>query len=76
LISVFFFLIYHVLSMIGEKSAKDLSMQAYEGMWLANMVFVPIALFLIYTAKNDVQLFDFSSLLNRMNQFLKKKEIQ
>ena len=46
--------------MIGEKSAKDLSMQAYEGMWLANMVFVPIALFLIYKAKNDVQLFDFS----------------
>ena len=24
LISVFFFIIYHVLSMIGEKSAKDL----------------------------------------------------
>ena len=76
LVSVFFFLIYHVLSMIGEKSAKDLSMQAYEGMWLANMVFVPIALFLIYKARNDVQLFDFSPLLKRMNQFLKKKEIQ
>jgi len=76
LVSVFFFLIYHVLSMIGEKSAKDLSMQAYEGMWLANMVFVPIALFLIYKAKNDVQLFDFSPLLKRMNQFLKKKEMQ
>jgi len=29
LISVFFFLIYHVLSMIGEKSAKDLSMVSY-----------------------------------------------
>ncbi len=76
LVSVFFFLIYHVLSMIGEKSAKDLSIQAYEGMWLSNMVFVPIALFLIYKAKNDAQLFDLSPLLNRMNQFLKKKEIQ
>ena len=76
LVSVFFFLIYHVLSMIGEKSAKDLSMQAYEGMWLANMVFVPIALFLIYKAKNDAQLFDLSTLINRINQFLKKKEIQ
>jgi lipopolysaccharide export system permease protein len=76
LVSVFFFLIYHVLSMIGEKSAKDLSLQAYEGIWLANMVFVPIALFLIYKAKNDVQLFDFSPLLKRTNQLLKKKEIQ
>jgi len=45
-------------------------------MWLANMVFVPIALFLIYMAKNDVQLFDLSPLLKRMNQILKKNEIQ
>ncbi len=76
LVSVFFFLIYHVLSMIGEKSAKDLSVQAYEGIWLANIVFTPIALFLIYKAKNDAQLFDFSSLLKSVNQFLKKREIQ
>ena len=44
--------------MIGEKSAKELSLQAYEGIWLANMVFLPIALFLIYAAINNVQLFD------------------
>ena len=66
LISVFFFIIYHVLSMIGEKSAKDLSMQAYEGIWLANIVFFPIAIFLVYKAKNDSQLFDFSSVFKRI----------
>jgi lipopolysaccharide export system permease protein len=66
LISVFFFIIYHVLSMIGEKSAKDLSMQAYEGIWLANIVFLPIAIFLVYKAKNDSQLFDFSSMFKRI----------
>lgn len=76
LFSVFFFLIYHVLSMIGEKSVKDLSMKAYEGMWIANMVFSLIALFLIYKAKNDVQLFDFSPLLKRINQFFKKAQVQ
>ena len=76
LISVLFFLFYHVTSMVGEKAAKDLSMQAYEGMWLANLVFSPIALFLIYKAKNDAQLFDFSPLLKSVNQFLKKREIQ
>lgn len=76
LISILFFLIYHVLSMIGEKSAKDLSLQAYEGIWLANMVFVPIALFLIYAAINNVQLFDFSPFFKRTNQLLEKKQIQ
>jgi lipopolysaccharide export system permease protein len=76
LVSVFFFLIYHVLSMVGEKSAKDLSMTAFEGMWLANTVFTPIAFFLIYKAKNDAQLFDFSSLLKRINPFLKKIKLK
>ncbi len=75
LVSVFFFLIYHVLGMIGEKSAKDLSMEAYEGMWLTNAVFLPIALFLIYKAKNDARLIDFSNLINYFNQLIKKKKI-
>ena len=36
---------------------KDLSIQAYEGMWLSNIFFLPIALLLIYKAKNDSELF-------------------
>jgi lipopolysaccharide export system permease protein len=62
LIAVFFFLIYHVLSMIGEKAAKDLSIEAYQGMWMTNAIFLPIAIFLIYKAKNDAQIFDFGKL--------------
>ena len=76
LVSVFFFLLYHVLSIIGEKSAKDLSVQAYQGMWLTNIVFTPIALFLIYKARTDSQLFDFSPLLKRINPLLKKIRIK
>ena len=76
LVSVFFFLLYHVLSIIGEKSAKELSMQAYQGMWLTNIVFTPIALFLIYKASTDSQLFDFSPLLKRINPLLKKIKIK
>ena len=41
-------------------------MQAYEGIWLANIVFLPIAIFLVYKAKNDSQLFDFSSVFRRI----------
>ena len=48
LVSVFFFLIYHVISIIGEKSAKDLSMEPYQGMWLTNTIFLPVIIFLIY----------------------------
>ena len=76
LISVFFFIIYHVLSMIGEKSAKDLSMHAHEGIWLANIVFLPAALLLVYKAKNDSQLFDFSAVYKRNIPLNKKTKIQ
>ena len=53
LISVFFFLIYHVLSMIGEKAAKDLSIEVYQGMWLTHIVLLPITLLLMYIAINE-----------------------
>lgn len=74
LVSVLFFIIFHVLSMIGEKAAKDLSMQAYEGMWLTNGIFTLIATVLIYKASNDAQLFDFSSIQSKINQFIKSRK--
>ena len=70
LISIFFFIIYHVLSMIGEKAAKDLSLEAFQGMWLANILFLPIAIFLIYKANNDLQIFNISNL--KVSIFTKK----
>ena len=69
LVSVIFFILYHVINMIGEKSAKDLSMQANEGMWLSNVLFIPIAVFLIYKAKNDLSLFEFSRLTLIFNRY-------
>ena len=72
LVSVLFFILFHVLNMIGEKATKELSMQAYEGMWLANIAFLPIAIFLIYKAKNDAALFDFTRLILVFNRLKNK----
>ena len=72
LVSVIFFIFYHVINMIGEKSAKELSIEAYEGMWLTNIIFLPIAIFLIYKAKNDSRIFDFTQLIIVLNRFKKK----
>ena len=75
LISVLFFVCYHILNMIGEKSARELSLHAYEGMWLANIICIPLAIILTLKAKNNIQLFDLTRtkiLLNRYNFFKKK----
>ena len=57
-ISVFLFLSFHVLSIVGEKLAKNGSWEAYEGMWLAAVVLTPIGLFLTYKATSDSALFN------------------
>jgi len=56
--SVIFFLIYHVLSITGEKMAKEGAIEAYMGMWLASIVFLPLGIFLTYKATTDSVLFD------------------
>ena len=72
LFSVLFFLLYHVLNIIGEKSAKDLSLSPFEGMWFANFIFLPIIILLVYKAQNDSKIFDSSSLFIFFNQIKKK----
>jgi lipopolysaccharide export system permease protein len=57
-ISVIFFLIYHIISTIGEKSVKEGTMNSFLGMWLAIIVLTPLGLFLTYKATADSALFD------------------
>lgn len=68
LISVLFFVFYHVLSIIGEKSIKNLSMDPVQGMWMANMIFLPIAILLVYKASRDSSIFNFLSFLRKFSK--------
>ena len=60
MVSVFFFVFYHVINIIGEKFSKDATLTPLEGMWLANLFFLPIVIFLIYNTSRNITLFDFS----------------
>ncbi|MGI4020294.1 MAG: LptF/LptG family permease [Janthinobacterium lividum] len=57
-VSVAFFLIYHIISTIGEKSAKDGNIPPAIGMWIAIVVLTPLGLFLTYKAATDSAIFD------------------
>ena len=72
LVSTFFFLIYHVISIIGEKSAKELTIEAYQGIWITNLIFIPIAILLIYNVSNDMNIFNFYKL--NLSIFAKKNK--
>ena len=50
LVSILLFVVYYVISITGEKTAKDLSASPLEGMWISNFIFIPISMILISLA--------------------------
>jgi lipopolysaccharide export system permease protein len=58
IISVIFFVIYHVISMTGEKSVKAGQLDAVYGMWLSSVVLLPLGVILTIKATTDSPLFD------------------
>jgi len=73
-VSVAFFLIYYIISTIGEKSVKDGNMPPILGMWIAIFVLTPIGLFLSYKAATDSALFDMELYKRLINKLFKRKE--
>ena len=56
LISIILFVIFYVTSIIGEKSEKDLIISPIAGMWMANIIFFPISIYLIMQALRNSSL--------------------
>lgn len=72
-ISVAFFLIYYIISTIGEKSVKDGSTSPILGMWIAIIILTPIGIFLSYKAATDSALFDADAYKRFFNKLLRRK---
>jgi lipopolysaccharide export system permease protein len=69
-ISVILYIIFHIISITGEKMAKTGTSTAQSGMWLAIMVLLPVGMFLTYQAANDSGLFDKSAWVKLFNRTL------
>jgi len=52
-ISVLFFVVYYVLSLTGEKMAKEGLADSVTGMWAATLILFPLGMFLTYKATTD-----------------------
>ena len=57
-VSVIFFVIYYIISLSGEKAAKEGNWDAFYGMWLSSFILTPVAVYLTYKATNDSALLD------------------
>ena len=78
-VAIVFFLLYHIIATVSEKSATQGSLTPFFGMWLAIFILSPLGAFLTYKATVDSALFDvnyFKQLfLNFIKRFNRKKAV-
>jgi lipopolysaccharide export system permease protein len=71
-VSVIFFIFFHVLSITGEKFAKEGVLPAWQGMWMASAVLLPLGIFLTWKATADSTLFNIDSYLQPIRRLFIK----
>jgi lipopolysaccharide export system permease protein len=52
-ISIFFFVIYYIISISGQKLAEEDVIGTFAGMWAASYILLPVGIFLTYKATTD-----------------------
>jgi lipopolysaccharide export system permease protein len=52
-ISIFFFVVYYVISISGQKLAEEDVIGTFAGMWASSYILLPIGIFLTYKATTD-----------------------
>lgn len=67
-ISIFFFVIYYVISLSGQKLVEENIIGTFAGMWAASYILLPIGVFLTYKATTDSVIMNIDTYL----LFLKK----
>ncbi len=72
--AIIFFLFYHIISTVSEKSAIQGSLTPFSGMWLAFVILSPLGAFLTYKATVDSALFDVNYFKQLIVNFFKKKK--
>ncbi|RZS97747.1 LptF/LptG family permease [Cecembia calidifontis] len=58
LVSIIFFIIYYMLTITGEKWAKEGITDPLFGTWFSNIVLLPIGFFFLKQARRDARLFE------------------
>ena len=72
--SIIFFVIFHVISISGEKYARAGAMPPSIAMWLASIVLLPLGIFLTYKATTDSPLLDADTWDKLFKRYLPKSQ--
>ena len=68
-ISVAFFVVYYIISISGEKFAKEGTWSSLLGMWISAIILTPLAIYLSHKANNDSALLDIDWYIGRYKHY-------
>ena len=71
--AIIFFLFYHIINTVAEKSARQGNLDPIVGIWMAVIVLSPVGAFLTYKATVDSALFDIAAYKTFFGNLFKKK---
>ena len=71
-ISVLFFVVYYIISTIGERMAVFGGLNMFLGVWISSIVLLPVGLFFTFKATTDAALFDGDSWKKFFQKLFKK----
>jgi lipopolysaccharide export system permease protein len=75
LFSIIFFILYYMLTITGEKWAKEGITGALFGTWFSVLALLPFGLFFLKQARKDARLFEadfYASIIDKIRNYLKK----
>jgi lipopolysaccharide export system permease protein len=70
-ISVFFFVIYYIISLMGEKFAREGLVSTAFGMWFSGIILLPTGIFLIHKATRDSAILNIDTYLLYVKRIFK-----
>lgn len=67
-VSIALFIAYYIVSMTGEKSAREDVWQMFTGMWFSTMIFFPVGIWLSYMAGTDSAIMSSEAYMKLLNK--------
>ncbi|MGE0078606.1 MAG: LptF/LptG family permease [Bacteroidales bacterium] len=72
-ISVLFFIVYYIITISGEKFARELVWNPISGMWVSSFILLPLGIFLSYKATNDSAIMNADFYIEAAKKFMRLK---
>lgn len=63
-ISTLLFILYYIISLIGQKFVEESLLSSFQGMWLSSFILVIAGIFLTYQATNDSAILNIDTYMN------------